>query len=121
MDFSSVVKQLAAGVDEVLEFIGGGMVVQRDVLELIAKRTREERESSYRSLVKEFDISDEAACGHLKRLWDARLIDPTDSRRPRFRFRLERGESIRDLRFRLTKRGAARLRWYELKDEESWL
>src|SRR5262245_66209129 len=96
------------------------MVQQRETLNLIANRTRDEKETSYRSLTREFDITEDAAYGHLERLWAARLIEPTEPRRRRFRFRLEQGEHVRDLSFRLTKRGAARLRWYELQEEESW-
>ena len=96
------------------------MIKQRKPLELVAKRTRGGKETSYRSLVREWNLSIEAACGHLRRLWEERLIEATSYRVPRSKFRLESGESIRDLRFRLTKRGDARLRWYEERDEEDW-
>ncbi len=96
------------------------MIGKKEVLELIARRSRENRETSYRSLVREFDLSVEAACGHLKRLWAGRLIEPASPRLPGFRFRLEPRECIRELRFRVAKRGVRRLAWYEEHKEEGW-
>jgi DNA-binding MarR family transcriptional regulator len=98
------------------------IVEQRSVLKLIAERTRAGKPTSYRSLVRELGLSVEAACGHLKRLWRERLIESSD-RPERFRYRLEPGESMRDLRFELSDRGRERLRWYrekEEKDEGGW-
>ena len=101
------------------------MVTKRTVLRVIAKRTREGRSTSYRILGRELDLSEEAACEHLKRLWRERLIQSA-MRPPRYKFRLEPRESIRDLRFRLTTRGKDHLRWYREKKEkekekEGWL
>ena len=97
------------------------MVTQEEVLKVIAERTREGLSTSYRILSKELDLSEEAACEHLKRLWRERLIRST-IRPPRYKFRLEPGESIRDLRFDLAARGKERLRWYKERDEEAnWL
>ena len=97
------------------------MVKQEEVLKVVAKRSREGLSTSYRSLGRELDLSDEAACEHLKRLWRERLIRST-MRPPRFKFRLEPGESIRDLRFEIAFRGRERLRWYKERDEqEGWL
>ena len=87
-------------------------VWQKRVLQLIAERSREERATSYRSLVREWGLSDVAACRHLGRLWRERLIETPAARPDRFHFRLEPGESLRDLRFQITARGRERLRWY---------
>jgi len=96
------------------------MVKQEEVLRMIARRTKEGHSTSYRTLARELDLSEEAACEHLKRLWRERLIRTT-MRPPRYKFRLERGESIRDLRFDLASRGRERLKWYEKRDdEEGW-
>ena len=98
------------------------IVEQRSVLKLIAERARADKLTSYRSLVRELGLSPEAACGHLKRLWRERLIESPE-RPERSRYRLEQRESIRDLRFELSDRGSARLRWYrekERKDEGDW-
>jgi hypothetical protein len=100
------------------------VVTKSEVLKFICARTGEKKSTSYRTLVREFpDLSEEAACDHLKRLWDQRLIEPTDSREPQFGFRLKPGESLRELRFEITARGRARLRWWKERDrerEESW-
>lgn len=93
------------------------MVTKREVLELIAGRSEGGRETSYRSLVRRLPLSFEAACAHLERLWLERLIEATTSRPVRFRFRLEPGERLSDLRFWLTPRGADRLDWYVTRDE----
>lgn len=96
------------------------MVSKKQVLELISERTREKSETSFRSLVREFDLSIEAACGHLQRLWMGRLIEPTQPRFGGSRFRLEPGEKLQEIRFRVTKRGLARLAWYRDQDREGW-
>ena len=96
------------------------MIRKKEVLELIAKRNQENRETSYRSLVRELDLSVEAACGHLKRFWEERLIEASAYRLSRFRFRLEPRESIRELRFHVAKRGVRLLAWYEEHKEEVW-
>jgi DNA-binding MarR family transcriptional regulator len=93
------------------------MTEQREVLELILARTREGRETSFRSLVREFELSPEAACGHLKRLWREGLIRSTEVP-PRRRRTLSPGESIREMRFELARRGRRRLDWYKRKDAE---
>src|SRR5436309_14980940 len=74
------------------------MVTKREVLELIAERSEDGRKTSYRSLMRWLPLSFEAACGHLERLWRERLIEATTPRLPGFRFRLEPGEPIGDLR-----------------------
>ncbi len=96
------------------------MVTKREVLELIAERSRDNRKTSYRSVVRWLPLSFEAACAHLERLWRERLIEATTPRPPRFRYRLEPGERISDLRFWLTARGADRLDWYAMRDEGQW-
>ena len=47
---------------------------QRGVLEIIARRGRDGRSTSFRRLARELDISETAACGRLQRLWRERLI-----------------------------------------------
>jgi len=100
------------------------MIRKREILELIAERTKEGRQTSFRSLLREFGISEEAACGHMKRLWNERLIECTAFRSSGYGFRLQRRESIRELSFRVTRRGRERLEWYaeqERRDqEEAW-
>jgi len=93
------------------------MITQREVLTFITKRPAEGRGVSAQDLAGEFWLSLDAACGQLKRLWRERLIEATSFRPPRFRFRLEPGEPILPLRFRLTARGRERLRWYERQDD----
>ena len=95
------------------------MIMQREVLTFIAKRPSAGRGVGAQDLAGEFwlSLSLDAACGHLKRLWRERLIEAT-SARLRFRFRLEPGEPILPLRFRLTARGRERLRWYERRDDD---
>src|SRR5262249_34344544 len=98
------------------------MTKQREVLQLIADRTRDGAETSFRTLVREFDLSSESACGHLKRLLREGLIRSAEIP-PRRRLSLEQGESIRDISFKLARRGRRRLEWYAEQDEqrdESW-
>ena len=89
---------------------------RREILEIIAERTREGKTSSFRTLVRELDMTEESACEHLKRLWRERLIKSPD-RQEGFGFRLTPGESLRELRFSIHKRGLARLKWWKLEDE----
>ena len=96
------------------------MVTQREVLTFIAKRAEAGRGVTAPDLAEEFwlALSLDAACGHLRRLWRERLLEAGSVRSPKFRFRLEPGEPILPLRFRLTARGRERLRWYERQDED---
>jgi hypothetical protein len=94
------------------------MVTQQEVLEFIADQTRRGRSISFKDLVPEFGLSPEAGCDHLKRLWRDRLIEAVTFRPSRFHYRLQPGESLRKLRFRLAPRGEARLRWYREKEKE---
>jgi hypothetical protein len=92
-------------------------VTKRDVLTLISRRAREDKPTSFRTLVRELGLSPDAACSHLRRLWRDRLIaDATwpedDPRSP------QPGESIRDLRFSITRRGKELLQWHEERDKE---
>ena len=93
------------------------MEQKRQVLEFIRERTREGLSVSYRTLERRCDMSPETACDYLKRLWRERLIE-TSERPPRFHYRLGPGESIRDLRFQLSRRGKERLAWYAERDRE---
>jgi len=91
------------------------VTTRREILELIAARTREGRTTSFRTLVRELSLSEESACEYLKRLWRERLLKSPD-RPTRFAFRLEPGESLRDLRFKIHKRGLSRLKWWEQEE-----
>ena len=93
------------------------MVEQREILELIAERTRNAKDTSFRTLVRECDLSPESACGHLKRLWREGLIRTTEFP-VRRRLSLGPGESIRNLQFIVSKRGRARLLWYKERDRK---
>lgn len=95
------------------------MVTQQEVLTFIAKRTAEGHAVTVQDLAREFWTSPEAACGHLRRLWRERLVETSSARPPRFRFRLEPGEPLLPLRFRVTARGEERLRWYGRQDEDN--
>ena len=99
------------------------MVTKRDVLRLIAERSREKKRTSYRSVVREFELSDESACDHLRRLWQHRLIESSEVRDPGWAYRLRPRESVRTLRFELTAKGRARLRWWQQQaagERERW-
>jgi len=95
------------------------MIRKSKILKLIAQRTDERKESSFRTLVREFDLSEEAACGHLRRLWHVHLIEPTSFRPLEYEFRTRRGESIRDLRFVVAKEGRERLDWWAKQDRKA--
>ena len=89
------------------------MVKRAAVLKFLAQESERGRSVSYRDVAEAFGLSPEAACGHLARLWRDRLIVDVSPGRRRFKFRLEPGESVMHLDFRLTERGWKRLRWYE--------
>jgi predicted ArsR family transcriptional regulator len=93
------------------------MVTQREVLTFIDKRTAEGPAVTAQDLARKFWVSPDCACGHLRRLWRERLVETVSARPRGFRFRLEPGEPILPLRFRLSARGKERLRWYEQHDE----
>jgi DNA-binding IclR family transcriptional regulator len=99
------------------------MSEKKQILEFIEERSREGRTVSYLTLVRQCDLTPETACDYLKRLWRERLVECAD-RPPRFHFRLEPGESIRDLRFELSERGRERLKWHRKcereEEEEGW-
>lgn len=93
------------------------------VLELLEARSKKDQTTSYRSLVRDLELTGESACDCFKRLLRERLIEPAGYRPPRYHFRLLPNESIRELRFQLTRRGRERLRHLrkERKKEEGWL
>lgn len=95
------------------------MIRKSKILELIAQRTDKRKESSFRTLVREFDLSEEAACAHLRRLWRAHLIEATSFRPLEYEFQTRRGESIRDLRFVVAKEGRERLAWWAKQDRKA--
>jgi hypothetical protein len=97
------------------------MVEKQEILEFVAARTGEGRSTSFRTLVDEFDLSPEAACSHLKRLWRERLIRSAEVPTRR-RLSLGPGESIRDLTFDVSRRGRERIAWYAARDaDDGWL
>lgn len=96
------------------------MVRKREVLKLIAARTREGRVTSFRTLVSVLEISPENACDHLMRLWRERLIEASTFRPSGYQFRLEPRESIRTVRFEIARRGKVRLRWYSKQKQKAW-
>ena len=100
------------------------MEIKQETLKVVARRTKEGKQTSFRSLVREFGISDEAACGRLRRLWHERLIECIGYRPAGYEFRIGRGESIRELSYQLSGRGRERLEWYEDQErrekEEDW-
>jgi hypothetical protein len=96
------------------------MVGKREVLELIARRSRFDKPASHHTLVRRLPLSSEAACAHLERLWRERLIVATTARPRGFRFRLQPREDISQLSFWLSMRGEDRLDWYARQDEEIW-
>ena len=93
------------------------MVTKRKVLELIADRSRDGENTSFRDLVWELDLSEEAACSHLRRLWRERLIR-SPGRPLGYRFQLEPGESVRELSFEIRQRGRERIERWKAKDKE---
>jgi hypothetical protein len=97
------------------------MVNKREVLELIGERTRNGMRTSFRRVADELLISEDAACSHLCRLWRARLIETSDGSSASDPGVV--GTSVRDLRFRISDRGRARLEWWKERDrerEEPW-
>lgn len=100
------------------------IVTRREILKLIAARTRSGQTTSFRTLVWKLDLSKESACEYLKRLWRERLLRSLD-RATGFGFRLGPGESLRELHFKIHKRGLMRLEWWRLeakreKEGEEW-
>ncbi len=88
------------------------MVTKPKVLEFMAKETRQRCSVSFQDLMMEFGLSQGAACDHLRRLWQDRLIRPGQYRPKGLEFRLMEGESVMHFTFYLTARGAKRLQWY---------
>jgi len=94
------------------------MVTQREVLHFMADARAAGRWVGVRDVGDQFWLSPAAAAGHLRRLWRERLIEPVLLRPTGFQFRLEPGESIAALSFRITPRGRERLRWYDRADDD---
>jgi DNA-binding IclR family transcriptional regulator len=93
------------------------VIEKPEVLKLIAARSKDGKPSSFGTLVREFGLSAEAACSHLKRLWREGLVR-SDEEPPRRRLSLGPGESLRELRFVISGRGRRWLRWYADRDEQ---
>jgi len=89
------------------------MVVQEEVLRFVADRSDRGRLVSFVDLISEFNLDPGSAVDHLERAWRDRLIQTASDRRPRFRYRLEPGEAVRRLSFRISHRGRERLAWYQ--------
>ena len=95
-----------------------GIIRKREVLKLIGERTHKGKGTSFRKVEDELLISSEAACSHLKRLWRERLIKSTEFPST-YQEAARWGQSIRELHFRISRRGIARLdRWTELEKQE---
>ena len=100
---------------------GSDLTNKRDVLRLIGKRTREGKRTSFRALEEELWLSADAACSHLKRLWRERLIRSTEGPSG-YQEAARYKTSIRDLTFRISRRGVERLEhWKSLEEESQWL
>ncbi len=100
--------------------IGFGLTNKREVLELIELRTKEKKETTYREVEAELGLSADAACSHLKRLWQARLIKSTEHP-GEYREARELRVAVRDTRFRVTRRGIQRLEhWRRLDGKGTW-
>ena len=98
-----------------------GKARKREVLELIGERAREGKRTAFHTLVDELLISPDAACSHLRRLWRERLVKSADYPSSYRRAALF-SPSIRELEFRITRRGKARLdRWNWLDKQREWL
>src|SRR5215831_2503039 len=97
---------------------GDPMVEQEDVLRFVADRSDRRQAVSFTDLISEFNLKPSYAADHLERAWRDRLIQTVSDRRPRFRFRLEPGESVRGLTFRLSRRGRERLAWYRARRQQ---
>jgi hypothetical protein len=96
-----------------------GRTTKRDVLKVIGSRTLERKSTSFLNLTDELLVSEDAACSHLKRLWRERLIKRTEY--PSSYLDAGRELSIRDLDFRITRRGVERLdRWKEEDKRKGW-
>jgi len=93
------------------------MVVQEEVLRFVADRSDRRQAVSFTDLIREFNLDPGSAVDHLERAWRDRLIQTVSDRRPRFRFRVEPGETVRGLKFRLSRRGRERLAWYRATRE----
>src|SRR5437764_10063528 len=93
------------------------MVEQEEVLRFVAERSDRRQAVSFKDLIEEFNLDPASAVDHLERAWRDRLIQTVSDRRPRFLYRLEPGETVRKLRFRLTGRGRQRLAWHRDKRE----
>jgi hypothetical protein len=94
------------------------MVTQRDVLAFIAKRGAKGLSVTARALADELWLSPDLAGRHLSRLWRERLIETVLPRTRGSRFRLDPGETISAISFRLAPRGRQRLRWYGDRQNE---
>src|SRR5262249_713333 len=103
-----------------MPMFGIGRTNKRDVLRLIGERTREKLSTSFRTLKEQLWLSEDAACSHLKRLWRERLIKSTEDP-PDFLQAARLGQSIRELRFRITRRGLERIdRWRKVEEGDPW-
>lgn len=89
------------------------VLTKRELLGFIAEETSFSGRVAPDYISSRLHLSPDATTLRLRRLWQERLIEPARARTPRLRFRLLPGERVFDLPFRITDRGAARLRWYE--------
>jgi len=66
----------------------------------------------FQDVARELGVTDQAAVDCLERLWRLHLIAPLGVRPNGFKWRRAPGERVAPLRFRLTRRGEERLRWW---------
>ena len=85
------------------------MIVKEIVLEFVARQADRGLATSYKEIAQHFQLPDDGAAAHLGRLWRYQLVVATIPRRAGYKNRLEPGESLYALRFRLTSRGRGRL------------
>ena len=90
---------------------------QPPILQLFARKDKEQRPVTFLDVARELGITDQAAVSALERLWQHRLITPTTPRRFQWRQALP-GTQVRDLAFRLTARGRERLEWWAKQDHQ---
>jgi len=93
------------------------MVTKHDVLEHFADAAASDKSVNAYELTARFRCSMKSAVKHLAGLWRGQLIEATKPRPRRFQFRLQPGEQLEAMRFKLTHRGRRRLEWY--RGEES--
>lgn len=89
------------------------MRTQPRLLRFFAHQAREHRLVTFRDVAGELGITEQAAVSTLERLWRHQLITPTTPRPRGFKWRPAPEERVRELAFRLTQKGRARITWWD--------